>query len=117
MAVASLGTEDHRGTTRELPDEILHARVSTGDQAALGLLYDRYGGLTVSLADRLLGNQATAEDVVQDVFVALWQDARSFNRDGGGIRACLVRTTRQRCLDLLRGPSRSSELGTRLEKR
>lgn len=115
-AVALLGTEDHRGTARELPDEILRARVAAGDLAALGVLYDRYGRLTYGLAHRLLGDQACAEDVVQDVFLTLWQDARSLAHGGPGVRAWLVRNTRQRCLDLLRGPSGSNELGAWVEE-
>jgi len=113
--VASLETENRPGTESELPDDILRARVATGDQAALGLLYDRYGRLIVSLADRLLGNQDSAEDVAKDVFVALWKNAQTLADDCTSVRTWLVRTTRQRCLNLLRGPSRSSEWGPREE--
>jgi RNA polymerase sigma-70 factor (ECF subfamily) len=73
------------------------------DQAALGELYDRYGGLAYSLALRVLGDSGRAEDCVQEAFLKLWNGAARFNPERGSLRTWLVAAVRNRAIDLLRG--------------
>ena len=56
-------------------DEHLIRRILHGDEVALGLLYDRYGGRVYSVAKRILQDEGAAEEVLQDIFHQLWRGA------------------------------------------
>jgi RNA polymerase sigma-70 factor (ECF subfamily) len=62
----------------ELPDVELAGRVGRGDLAALGALYDAHHQHVRAFARRLLGDDADAEDLVHDVFLAVRSAARRF---------------------------------------
>jgi RNA polymerase sigma factor (sigma-70 family) len=64
------------------PDPALLRRASDGDEAALGQLYARFADPLYTLAFRMLANREAAEDVVQDLFVALPAALRQFRGDG-----------------------------------
>jgi RNA polymerase sigma-70 factor (ECF subfamily) len=59
-------------------DEALIARLAAGDTAALSLLYDRYAGAVFSLVARIVGDRQSAEDLLQEVFVRVWQRAETY---------------------------------------
>jgi RNA polymerase sigma-70 factor (ECF subfamily) len=65
-------------STDEGSDEALMARVAEGDRRAIRLLFERYQLTVFRFALRLVGNRATAEDIVSDVFLELWRHAASF---------------------------------------
>jgi RNA polymerase sigma-70 factor (ECF subfamily) len=98
------------GDPASLGDDTLVARIATGDAASLGALYDRYGRLTFGLAYRMLADGPSAEDIVQEAFVAVWRNAASFDPARGTARSWLLTSVRNRCIDVLRGPRRSSKL-------
>jgi RNA polymerase sigma-70 factor (ECF subfamily) len=81
--------------------DLIH-RISNHDEAALALLYDRYRTILFGLLMRILNNRAEAEDVLQDVFVQVWQQAQSFNVERGKAFTWLVTITRCRAIDRLR---------------
>ena len=61
-------------------DEVLMRRVAaSGDERAISELYDRYAGLVYGAGVRYLRDRALAEDLVQDVFTAVWRSAASFD--------------------------------------
>jgi RNA polymerase sigma-70 factor (ECF subfamily) len=78
------------------------ARMRAGDESALTELYDRYIGLVFPVAVRILGNQAEAEDVMQDVWLQVWRNAASYDESRGTLGAWLLTITRSRALDALR---------------
>ncbi len=84
-------------------------RISTGDEDAMLLLYDRYSGLVFSLALNVLHDNHAAEDVTQETFLHIWRNARTFNPDRGSLAGWLAVMTRHRAIDVLRGRSRSRE--------
>ncbi len=94
----------------DVPDTLLLTRLAAGDVATLDALYARYGGLAYGLAYRMLGDRGIAEDVVQDTFLAIWQNAATFDPSRGSARTWLLTTVRNRCIDLLRGPRRRASL-------
>lgn len=76
--------------------------VRTRDPDALGRAYDLTADLLASLAFGLLRDRAAAEDAVQEAWVRFVAGAEGFRGDGRALRAWLVRTTRNVCIDVLR---------------
>jgi RNA polymerase sigma-70 factor (ECF subfamily) len=64
-------------------DEALLERLAAGDAAALGLVYDRYGSAVFALVARILGDRQAAEDLLQEVFVRVWQRAATYQSTRG----------------------------------
>jgi RNA polymerase sigma-70 factor (ECF subfamily) len=84
-----------------LSDEELIDQLVAGQDEALGTLHDRYAALVFGIAARSLG-RATAEEVVQDVFLAVWRKASTFDPDKGAFRPWLLRIAHNRVLNELR---------------
>lgn len=80
--------------------------MAAADVDALAVLYDRYGALAYSVALRILGDRALAEDVVQESFLKIWSNASAFDPSRGSLRAWLVASVRNRAIDQLRGRGR-----------
>jgi RNA polymerase sigma factor (sigma-70 family) len=87
---------------RAADERSLSRRLLTGDEAALGELYDQHAGFVFGLALRVIGDKQTAEDVTQDVFVAFWKDPSRFDPDRGTLRAFLGTITHSRAVDVIR---------------
>lgn len=82
--------------------DILDA-IAQNDPDALVMLYDRYGRIAFGLAYRILGDAATAEEVVQDAFMSIWRRADSFDASKGNSRSWLLSIVHHRAIDQLRG--------------
>lgn len=87
---------------RAQQDSHLVALVAEGDATALEALYDRYGEAAWSLALRILTDQSLAEDVVREVFLSLWREARRFDPARGTVATYLLSTTHHRAVDVVR---------------
>lgn len=83
-------------------DEALVLDVARGDEAAFASLYDRYGSILLGLMVRILGSRPEAEDVLQEVFLQVWQRAGSFDPARGRAFTWLVTLGRSRAIDRLR---------------
>lgn len=90
----------------ELADEHLIAALADGAVWAMDLLYQRYGRLLYSLAYRIVGDLRVAEDLVQEVFLAVWQHAPSYIPQLGSVSAWLTSIMRHRAFDHLRSARR-----------
>jgi RNA polymerase sigma-70 factor (ECF subfamily) len=86
---------------QHVADEDLVRRLVEGDQDALPCLHKRYGRFLTRLAARQL-DVASAEEIVQDVFVAIWQRAHSFDPRRGSFRAWVFQIIRHRIINELR---------------
>ncbi len=84
------------------PDAELVLRAGAGDAAACTQLVDRYLGKVLALAGRMLGNAADAEDAAQEVFLKVWQNARSWRPRDARFSTWLYRVTLNQCHDKLR---------------
>jgi RNA polymerase sigma-70 factor (ECF subfamily) len=82
-------------------DEALVARVAQNDRHALQLLFGRHRQRVYRFALRLVGNAATAEDIVSEVFLELWRRAASFERRAQ-LSTWLLAITRNKALSTLR---------------
>lgn len=83
-------------------DTALMMSVGRSDEAALAELYRRHAALVLGLSRRVLRDPALAEDVVQDVFIRLWERPERFDPDRGSLRSFLVRDAHGRAVDRLR---------------
>jgi RNA polymerase sigma-70 factor (ECF subfamily) len=87
---------------RRAEDVALLARIVERDERAVEALYARYSGPLYSLAYQVTGAERFAQDVVQEVFVALWRDASRFDPARGAVAPWLFSLARHKAIDLVR---------------
>jgi RNA polymerase sigma factor (sigma-70 family) len=90
-------------------ESILH-RVAEGDQDAIKECMDRFGGLVWSLARRLAGNAAEAEDAVQEIFIDVWRSAGRFDPTIASETTFIAMIARRRLIDRGRRRARRPEV-------
>ncbi len=98
---------------QEASDAQLIVHIGRYEQAALAEAYRRHGGSVSALAQRLIRRPDLAEEVVQEIFVRLWNTPERFDPDRGSLRAFLLSQTHGRSIDLIR----SEEARKRREQR
>jgi RNA polymerase sigma-70 factor (ECF subfamily) len=86
-------------------DAELIAAVDRRDEAAMRELYERHGRAVFGLSCRALGDTNRAEEVLQDVFVRLWQRPERFDPNRGELRSFLLRESHSRAVDRVRSDS------------
>jgi RNA polymerase sigma-70 factor (ECF subfamily) len=98
------------GQTAEDTRAQLVQRMATGDVEALSEFYDQTAGALFSVAVRMLGDHAEAEEVIQDVFVQIWENAAVFDTTLGSAIHWALSITRHRAIDRLRARQRRARL-------
>lgn len=83
------------------------ARLARGDQRALSALYDRYGSMMLAVGVRVLKDRRAAEDLLHDVFLEAWRQAKTYDPERGTVRGWLLMRMRSRALDRVRSAGRS----------
>ncbi len=83
-------------------DASLMTAICSGDQQAMGRLYELHSALVYSVALRVVGDTGAAEDILQEVFIQLWRNPTAFNSGRGSLAAWLAVITRNRAIDFLR---------------
>jgi RNA polymerase sigma-70 factor (ECF subfamily) len=83
-------------------DEDLMALVYDGDARAFETVFDRHGGAAFSVAYRMCGRRALAEDVVQEAFLSLWRSGARYDRARGSVRSWILRAVHNRAIDAFR---------------
>ena len=86
----------------EPDDNQLVERIVAGDERAYGLLVRRHAAPIRTVCRRFLGNDADADEVLQDVFLTLWRSAGQYRPDRGRLSTWLYRIAVNRCRDRLR---------------
>ena len=76
--------------------------VRRGNAPAFEVLYDRHADAAFSLAYRICGQRALAEDVVQEACLSLWRSGARYDRDRGSVRTWLLGIVHNRAIDALR---------------
>ena len=97
----------------ETPGEALATlhNLARGDETALGELYNRYGRLVYSLAFRVLGDSAQAEEVTQDTFLKVWREPLAWDPARGRFDGWLMTLARYTAIDRLRKETRRAPGG------
>ncbi len=83
-------------------DAALLGLVQGGDEDAMALLFDRYSKVVYSVALRVLRDPASAEDVLQEIFLQVWRNPQGFVATRGTLGAWLAVVSRNRSIDALR---------------
>src|SRR3954447_17855626 len=83
-------------------DATLVVAIGRWRQDALAEAYRRHAGAVFALAGRLLADATLAEEVVQEVFVRLWDAPDRFDPDRGSLRSFLLANCHGRSVDLVR---------------
>lgn len=86
----------------EIADESLLARSAKGDRQASALLINRHSPRVLSLAQRMLGTREDAEDVSQEVFIKVFEQAGNWVQGEAKFTTWLHRVTLNKCYDRLR---------------
>ncbi|MEA2315195.1 MAG: hypothetical protein QOI03_1887 [Solirubrobacteraceae bacterium] len=73
-----------------------------GHAHAFEVVFDRHGGIAFSLAYRMCGRRAMAEDVAQEAFLALWRSAGRYDASRGSVRSWVLSAVHNRAIDALR---------------
>jgi len=97
-------------TTPPPADAALVTALAAGSEDALVALYDRHAKGIYAAALRLTGDRGVAEDVVQEVFLTLWNRAERFDPAVGSLAAWLGSIARHRAIDRLRAAGRRPQL-------
>jgi RNA polymerase sigma-70 factor (ECF subfamily) len=91
-------------------DSELMARVAAGDHEAFATLYDRHVRAVYGAVLRYLRDPAAAEEVVQETYLAMWQQPDRYAADKGSLVGWLLSIARNRAIDRLRAASRRPQL-------
>jgi RNA polymerase sigma-70 factor (ECF subfamily) len=90
------------GRYADSSDALLSIAIARYDQEALAETYRRHAGAVYGLARRLLFEQSVAEEIVQEIFLRLWDDPTRFDPERGSLRSYLLSETHGRAVDVLR---------------
>src|SRR5438270_1895000 len=81
LEVASVATT---AQVADGPSDVdLMTGIQAGDPDALSQLYDRYNGIIKALVLRILHNDTEADDLLQEVFLEIWNQAKNFSAQKG----------------------------------
>ena len=94
-------TMEHREGQGGAEDALL-VRVGQKGSRAFEDLYDRYGGAVYSLAVKMLRDRQTAEEIAQEVFLAIWRGARDFDPARGSARSWILSLAHHKGVDAVR---------------
>ena len=94
--------------------DLMHS-IQAGDADALSQLYDRYNGILKALILRVIHNEAEADDLLQEIFMEIWNQAKNFSAQKGKPLGWMVTLARRRAIDGLRKKQAYARAGERLQ--
>jgi RNA polymerase sigma-70 factor (ECF subfamily) len=103
----TVSEENLQNRTRDVD---LLRRIGDGDRSAFSEFYDLYSNLLFSIAVKVLNDQKEAEDVLQEVFVQIWDKAGTFDPGLGKPSSWAITLVRNKAIDRIRAAQRRSRL-------
>ena len=98
-------------SSSELANEVLLLqKIAQGDKRAFAEFYDHFSGVLFSAALRVLNNREATEDVIQDVFIQIWEKAPLYDATRGKPLTWAMTLTRNKSIDRLRSLQRRARL-------
>lgn len=104
------------GSARDSAADLL-LRVASGDQRAFAALYDLLSPRVFALILRVLANRAQSEEVLQEVFLEIWQSAGRFAPNRGQGRSWILTIAHRRAVDRVRASQSSTDRDVRVGAR
>jgi len=109
--------QDVESTGHPYSNEQLLASIAEGDEAAFSALYDELAPRVLGLVRRLLVDHAQSEEVTQEIFLEIWQNAPRFEASKGGATSWIFTMAHRRAVDRIRssqaGRDRDVRIGIR----
>ncbi|MGF1471522.1 MAG: sigma-70 family RNA polymerase sigma factor [Rubrobacteraceae bacterium] len=96
-------------------EELMSLVVESRDSDAFATLYDRYSRAAYSLAYRMLGDKQAAGDLLQDVFMEVWESADKYRAERGSLRTWILAIIHHRAMNRLRSASSRRRVQVRVE--
>ena len=97
----------------ETADDLL-SLVATGDQRAFSRLYDAMAPRVLGLVRRVLRDPAQSEEVAQEIFLEIWQNATKFDQGKGTATTWIMTMTHRRAVDRVRAAQSSRDRDTKV---
>jgi RNA polymerase sigma-70 factor (ECF subfamily) len=114
LTLVTRETEGYEATSPVVsPDELL-TKVASGDQQAFSALYDQLSGRVLGLITRLLKDHAQSEEVTQEVFLEVWQNASRFDTARGSAPSWILTMAHRRAVDRIRAAQASRDRDTKV---
>jgi RNA polymerase sigma-70 factor (ECF subfamily) len=102
MSLYKRSADATSASLHRLADEDLMQLVAENDPAAFAVLYERHTNVAFSLAFRMCGKRAVAEEVVQEAFLSAWRGGTRYDRTRGSVRTWVLGIVHNRAIDALR---------------
>jgi RNA polymerase sigma-70 factor, ECF subfamily len=110
MSEPGIGARSGPVSDVDRTDQETMDRLTSGDLGALDRLYEQYGAMSFSIAYRITGDRASAEDVVQEAFLGAWRNAARYADARGTVRTWLLSIVHHRAIDAIRRRRATTEL-------
>lgn len=115
MQLMKVCASPHPEPTTAIEDAALMRAIAARDPGALAALYDRYSGILKALVIRVVHDEAEADDLLQEIFMQIWRQAKNYSQKKGQALGWIVTLTRRRAIDRLRKRQAYHRVTERLE--
>src|SRR5262249_27353739 len=117
LSLTMIGSNLDQPGVSSVPDEALMKAVSRRRYDALAELYDRHGKRLRATIDGVVHEEAEADDVLQEIFIQIWEEAARYSPKAGKPLGWMVTIARRRAIDRLRRRQAYSRARERYQKR
>jgi RNA polymerase sigma-70 factor (ECF subfamily) len=97
------------GALAPVEQEIIR-RFEAGDVKAMDLVYTHYGDALYGVAMQMVKNEALAADILQEAFVKIWKNSKSYDPKKGRLFTWMLRIVRNKAIDAIRSSGRRDEI-------